>query len=299
MKQLRRGALVCLAIATIAIATTSDATPGATEDLSVSRTRPTAIIVLENKSASRIVGNPAAPYLNTLLSLGTRFTNYREGDPSGPSLPDYLQLVAGSSCGKTSDVIVAPDPDVSRACPRTVWNQLQHAGRTWALYQQKLPSPCYLGSSFVSKGDQYALKHDPGPMFSQLPDCRHHVLPLWAMDPTSMPDVSFITPSICNDMHGSSASWAPPTCRPGTDALIHRGDRHLESIVPRLLANRVRVFVAFDEPGLLYAVAAGPGIRPGATDDRPFTHYSWLRAIEHRFGLPYLGGAATAKRLPI
>jgi phosphatidylinositol-3-phosphatase len=303
MTGMKNGLFLAVVIATMSApctrsASTAPPAPPATK-VAQPRPAPTAIVVLENKSASSIVGNPAAPYLNHLLEVGTRFSNYREGDPAGPSLPDYLQLVAGSSCGRFSDVVSAPDPGISRACPSTLWNQLQRAGRTWALYEQKLPSPCYRGVTYASGGDQYALKHDPGPMFSRLPNCLAHVLPFHSIDPSAMPDVSFITPSICNDMHGSAASWAPPNCAPGSQALIRRGDRRLRSLVPRLLAHGVVTFVTFDEAGLLYAVAAGPGVARGQVDDRPYSHYSWLRAIEHRYGLRLLRGATTARRLPI
>ena len=262
---------------------------------------PTAIIVLENKSAANIVGNASAPFLNSLISLGTRFTNYREADPRGPSLPDYLQLVAGSSCGRYTNSVRAPDLGISRACPTTLWNQLNDAGRTWKLYQDMMPSACFRGATFTDRalGDQYALKHDPGPMFASLPACARHVVPFSSLDAAHMPNVSLITPSICDGMHGSKASWAPASCVPGSTALVRRGDRWLAALVPRLLANGVVVFVTFDESGVLYAAAAGPGIPAGATDGAAYTHYSWLRAVERRYGLSYLGGASIARPLPI
>jgi len=263
-------------------------------------TPPTAIIVLENKSASKIVGNSNAPYLNNLIGQGTRFTNYKEGISAGPSLPDYLQLVAGSSCGKTDDSVTAPDPGISNQCPSTLWNQLENAGHSWTLYMDQMPTTCYKGKTYVNKTthDQYALKHNPGPMFSQLPNCTQHVLPFGWLDPTNMPDVSFISPSICNDMHGSKASWAEPTCVPNSPALIRRGDNWVKALVPDLLNNGVRVFVTFDESGTLYAVAAGPGI-PHATDGKAYTHFSWLAAIEDKYNMPRLRGAQGANALPI
>ena len=264
-------------------------------------TPPTVIIVMENKSASKIIGNPNTPYMNQLVGQGTRFTNYREGSATGPSLPDYLQLVAGSSCQETNDTVTAPDPLISSQCPSTLWNQLDNAGHSWALYMDTMPSACYTGKTYVNKAkhDQYALKHNPGPMFSQLPNCNQHVLPFGQLNPSNMPDVSFISPGICSDMHGSKATWAGPSCLPNSPALYQRGDDWLKAIVPDLLNNGVRVFVTFDEAGVLYAVAAGPGIASGVKNSSAFTHYSWLAAIEDNYNLARLRGAQGATALPI
>ncbi|MGI8701626.1 MAG: hypothetical protein ACR2JU_10555, partial [Nocardioidaceae bacterium] len=73
------------------------------------------VIVMENESSSKIIGNPDTPYLNGFATLGVRFTNYREGNATGGSLPDYLQLAAGSSCGKTTNTVTAGDSTVSDA----------------------------------------------------------------------------------------------------------------------------------------------------------------------------------------
>jgi hypothetical protein len=103
---------------------------------------PLVIIFMENRSASDVIGNPSMPYLNRFAKAGLRFTNYREGDPTGPSLPDYLQLAAGSSCGKTGDTTQPGDPTIGAACHTTVWNQLQLAGVTWGVYMEGMPSAC-------------------------------------------------------------------------------------------------------------------------------------------------------------
>ena len=128
---------------------------------------PVVIIFMENKSASEIIGNPNTPYLNGFSSDGRTFTDYREGDSVGPSLPDYLQVAAGSSCGKTSDAVIAGDPSIGAACPTTVWNQLTDAGQSWGVYMEAMPTPCFDGVSFgdpVTDGP-YALRHNPATPF--------------------------------------------------------------------------------------------------------------------------------------
>ena len=267
-------------------------------------TAPLVVVVMENHRASDIIGNPSAPWMNSFAQTGRLFTNYREGEAGSSSLPDYLQMAAGSSCGKTTDQVVAGDRSISTAgCRTTVWNQLESAGRTWAVYQEGMPSPCYGGVSYKdpSTNGQYALKHNPATPFPTVWDdqalCGAHVLPLSSMTPTALPDVSFITPNICNDMHGSH-STAFTNCDAGTQAIIARGDTWLSENVQPLLDAGARVFVTFDERGRLYAALGGRGISP-SVDATAYTHYSLLAGIEDSFGLARLNEAAHASPLPL
>jgi hypothetical protein len=265
---------------------------------------PVVIIFMENKSASEIIGNPNTPYLNGFSSDGRTFTDYREGDSVGPSLPDYLQVAAGSSCGKTSDAVIAGDPSIGAACPTTVWNQLTDAGQSWGVYMEAMPTPCFDGVSFgdpVTDGP-YALRHNPATPFPSVfgdPTlCASHVLPYSAFDPAALPAVSFIAPNICDDQHGSaSTQWT--NCLEDSPQLLRRGDDWLAARVPAMVAAGATVVITYDESGLLYAAEQGPGVVPGSVDPTPYTHYSILAAIEARYGLPALGGAETANVLPL
>jgi hypothetical protein len=271
---------------------------------STTSTAPLVVVVMENHRASDIIGNPSAPWMNSFAQTGRLFTNYREGEAGSSSLPDYLQMAAGSSCGKTTDRVVAGDRSISTAgCPTAVWNQLESAGRTWAVYQEGMPSPCYGRVTYTdpSTNGQYALKHNPATPFPAVWDdqvlCKAHVLPLSSMSATSLLDVSFITPNICNDMHGSH-STAFTNCDAGTQAIIARGDTWLSENVQPLLDAGARVFVTFDEMGRLYAALGGRGISP-SVDATAYTHYSLLAGIEDSFGLARLNEAAHASPLPL
>jgi hypothetical protein len=62
------------------------------------------------------------------------------------------------------------------------------------------------------------------------------------------------------------------------------------------------VLITFDECcstalGPDYAVETGAGVTPG-TSSTSYSHYSVLAAIEDAYGLPLLGGAASANPLP-
>jgi hypothetical protein len=265
---------------------------------------PVVIIFMENKSASTILGNPATPYLNQFHNQGRAFTNYREGNTVGPSLPDYLQIAAGSSCGSTSDVVTAGDPSIGSACPTTVWNQLSDAGQSWGVYMEGMPTACYAGVTYgdpVTDGP-YALKHNPATPFPSVYGdqalCASHVLPYSSFDPAALPAVSFISPNICDDQHGSTNTrWT--NCLEDSPELLRRGDDWLAARVPAMVAAGATVIVTYDESGVLYAAEQGPGVVPGSVDPTPYTHYSILAAIEARYRLPALGGAQTANVLPL
>jgi acid phosphatase len=265
---------------------------------------PVVIIFMENRSASDILGNPDTPYLNQFSAGGRTFTDYREGDSVGPSLPDYLQVAAGSSCGSTSDAVIAGDPSIGSVCPTTVWNQLTDAGQSWGVYMEAMPTACYGGVSYgdpVTDGP-YALKHNPATPFPSVYGdqglCASHVLPYSSFDPAALSAVSFISPNVCDDQHGSaSTQWT--NCLDDSPELMRRGDDWLSARVPAMVAAGATVVITYDESGVLYAAEQGPGVVPGSVDPTPYTHYSILAAIEARYGLPALGGAQTANVLPL
>ncbi len=123
---------------------------------------------------------------------------------------------------------------------------------------------------------------------------------------TPLPDLSFVTPGYCNDMHGVKDDPSyPDDCQTNTEALITRGDTWLAAHVPAWLDAGAIVIITFDEGttkagvgGHIYTVAVGAGIAP-STRSAVFNHYSLLAGLEDRFGVPRLRNAAQAKPLPI
>src|SRR5690349_6242841 len=84
------------------------------------------VVVMENTSASSIVGNTSqAPYINSLASQYGYSSSYF--GVTHPSLPNYLALTGGSTYGYTTDC--APS-----ACPVNATNiadRIEGAGKTW------------------------------------------------------------------------------------------------------------------------------------------------------------------------
>jgi phosphatidylinositol-3-phosphatase len=246
------------------------------------------VIVFENRSATSIVGNPAAPTFNALARRYARLVKYDA--VAHPSLPNYLALVSGSTHGITSDCTgcVVRGPNLADALAR--------AGKTWKTYAEDLPRPGYTGPSV----GLYKRAHDPFVYFRDVaasPDLRDHLVPFTQLgrDLASdrLPDFSLLIPNLCHDMHNCP---------------VRTGDDWLKAQIPRLLHSpELRggvVFVVFDEGaktdhrgggGHIGAIALGPTVQPGSTFTKRTGHYGLLRTIEDGLGLPRLGKSRTAK----
>lgn len=266
------------------------------------------VIWMENKEASEILDNPSTPYMNALARQGRYFDNYYA--VTHPSLPNYLSFASGSTEGYNGTDGVSPG-EVSST---SLWDQLTAAGISWGVYEQIMPSTCFDRNNYVDdrKRDQYVVRHNPATPYRGVfttAECQN-VVPYTEFDPQNLPTVSFITPSICHDMHGSKEGWAPDQCQPGTDAVFARGDTWLSNHVPAMIAGGADVLITFDEGdsnqgigggsggGHIYAVEVGADVLP-STDSTAYDHYSLLAGVEDAFGLPRLGNAGSATPLPL
>src|SRR5438876_5789349 len=99
------------------------------------------IVIEENRSYSGIIGNAAAPYINSLIGQGALLTN--SFAITHPSQPNYIALFSGSTQGVTSD---ATPTNVPYTTPN-LGAQLISAGRTFVGYSEDLPSVGYTGDS--------------------------------------------------------------------------------------------------------------------------------------------------------
>ncbi len=273
-------ALAVCALALTLVRPVDSAGPG------VPRFQHVLVVVFENKERGEVVGNPAAP---TFAALARRYATLSAYEAvAHPSLPNYLALVSGSTHGIRSDCTSC----VVRA--RNLADTLERAGLTWKTYAEGLPRPGFRGARVGS----YAKKHDPFLYFADVatkPRRRARVVPLSRLRldlaARRLPSFALVVPDLCHSMH---------------DCSVATGDRWLrETIVPLLsdpqLAEGV-VFVVFDEGstnagggGHVVALALGPLVRPGATFDRPTSHYGLLRTIEDAWALPRLGLSARAQ----
>src|SRR5262249_706556 len=113
-----------------------------------------ALVVLENHSASQVLGNPAMPFFNTLATQHPLAANYFGN--THPSIGNYFMLTTGAitrNDDKFAGIITGDN--IVRA--------LTGAGKSWKAYMESLPGAGYLGGDVYP----YAKHHNP---FSYLSD---------------------------------------------------------------------------------------------------------------------------------
>jgi hypothetical protein len=108
-----------------------------------------AIVVMENKEATDVVGTASSPYVTALARKYAIAS--RAYAIAHPSLPNYLALTSGSTHDITDDCT-----DCHVAAPNIV-DQLEAAGLSWKAYMEDLPHPC----PGAATAGGYAKKHNP------------------------------------------------------------------------------------------------------------------------------------------
>lgn len=225
----RFAAAACLVLTGLVI----EAAPPAAQTRAVAATRPPVVVVmLENVEDVKLT-QANAPYLMSLKASGRYFSKYY--GVVHPSFPNYLAFAGGDTFGNTGGGAFA-----GAFAAHNIWSQLTGDGATWGVYEEHMPITCYPRNGkvvFTPTKDKYSIGHNPATVFANIyttPQCQN-VKPLSAM-PSVLPDLSFVTPAYCNDMHGVKNDLTyPADCQIGTQALISRGDTWLAAHVPTWL----------------------------------------------------------------
>ncbi len=314
------------------------------------------VVNLENEgfAATFGPGSPATYLTGTLRQQGVLLTQYY--GTAHNSLPNYVAEISGQGpnvdtqgdCQVYTDFVGAASigfgQQVGQGCvyPKsvtTIADQLDARGLTWKGYMEDMgnsptesatcrhPALNTVDDTQKAKvGDQYAARHDPFVYFHSIIDsdrCAQRVVPLDRLPgdlatEAATPNLSFITPNLCNDGHDT------PTCADGRPGGLVAADQWLQTWIPKILASAAfqhdgLLFITFDEAGLSDAAACcgeGPGpnsplpgisgsggggvgavaispttISPNTWNDTPYNHYSLLCSLENLFWLPKLGYA--------
>jgi phosphatidylinositol-3-phosphatase len=298
-------ALVSMALAGCAFLQGGASTGGASSSkvTNVPRYQHIFLIVMENHDYDDIIGSKQAPHLNALAHQYGLATNYWA--VAHPSEPNYIALLGGSTFG------VVDDNSYTQNAINEPYlgSQLEAARLTWKSYQQGLPAPGFTGDTSDSAGNVYASKHNPFLNFlphypeSQRAAEMANIVPgsQLAIDLNSdaAPNFAFITPGLCDDMHGD------PTCG-DEDQLVSAGDSFANDTVTQIMQSSLwshgnnAIVIVWDEstPGLAIGpkgIDAGGGHVPtivitshgprGVTDSAAYNHYALLLTIEDAFGL--------------
>lgn len=237
------------------------------------------VVVFENHAADQVIGSPSAPYINSLVSGGANLTrSYAE---THPSQPNYFALFSGATQGVTDD---SCHPPGFSSAPNLA-SELRAAGKTWASYNESLPGR---GSTVCDSG-RYARKHNPWFGFSNVPASSAYTFTQFPKAWSALPDVSFVVPNLCDDMHDCPVSTGDAWLKDNLGAYAAWAKTH-DSVLA----------VTFDEdngsdgnrvPTVLY----GQPVRAGATTSVRYDHYNLLRTVEDMAGLTtHAGNAASA-----
>ena len=246
---------------------------------------------MENRTYTSVLGNgSASPSLTSYAAkCGLATASYAV---THPSLPNYLAATSGSTGGVTSDC--SPG-----SCPqnrRSLFAQIQSAGKQWRAYVESMPSNCSAASSGT-----YAVKHNPAVYFTPVhARCRSWDVPMGgssgafatALTHSALPAFSFVTPNMCHDGHDCSTSTA--------DSWLGTWLGRITAS-PAYRAGDTAVFVTWDE-GVgsdqhIATVVLAPTVPRGLRSTTRFTHYSLLRTTEDLLGLPRLGSATGARSM--
>ena len=310
------------------------------------------VINLENKGYDDTFGpsSPATYLSRDLRSQGQLLTQYY--GTAHNSLANYVAQVSGQGpnpqtqgdCQVYSDFTgtgtAPPQQAVGDGCVypssvTTVADQLTAKGLTWRGYMEDMGTPCRHpelntqdDTQQAKVGDQYAARHNPFVYFHSIidsPTCAQNDVDLSQLSTdlasaSTTPNLSYITPNLCDDGHDQP-------CVDGQPGGLVSADAWLRTWVPKILASPAfqqdgLLIVTFDEaetssssgadaccgegpgpnsplPGIygmgggrVGAVVVSPYVVPGSWNDTGYNHYSLLRTVENVFGLAPLGYAA-------
>jgi acid phosphatase len=230
------------------------------------------VIVLENTSYQLAL---AQPYIASLAKQYAVATNY--ASISSPSLPNYLAMTSGSTWGIRDDGY--------HQLPATgLGNQLTTAGISWKAYMEGFTGDCF------NSPYPYAVKHNPFAYYGAA--CPTNIVPMTdlAADLSgTTPQLSWITPGMCNDGH---------------DCGVAKSDRWLSQFVPQITSSTAwkdggTLFITWDESSSedsrVALLVVQPNFRGQLT--MPLDHFSLLATVADRLGIDRLGLSKQATSL--
>ncbi|MFJ2187037.1 alkaline phosphatase family protein [Kitasatospora sp. NPDC087861] len=237
------------------------------------------VVVMENHAYTQVIGSSSAPYLNSLATGGANLT--QSFGITHPSQPNYYALFSGSTQGVTDDSCVS----VGALQAPNLASEVTAAGKTWASYNETLPAQ---GSTVCGSGT-YAQKHNPWFGFGNVPVSSAKTFTQFPTDYTTLPNVSFVVPNLCSDMHDCSVGTGDTWIKNNLGAYATWAKSHNSLLVVtfdednRLAGNRI--------PTVVYGAHVTPGSSTGTT----VNHYNVLRTLEDLAGVTtHAGNAANA-----
>src|ERR1051326_2402364 len=210
-------------------------------------------------SPQQIFGNPAAPFINSLITPGNpnaaqvsfATAYYNAGFGVHPSEPNYIWAEAGADFGVRTDADPLPSKtNTFQAAHFTA--QLNAAGISWKNYQEDVQLSASPTNSISGTGGplnpfngstqyNYAVKHNPMAFFADT--AVQNVYPLaqffTGLQDNTVARYNWITPNQFNDAHSTlSGGFTYNGNHYTADAAnIAQGDNFLAQVIPQIMAS--------------------------------------------------------------
>jgi phosphatidylinositol-3-phosphatase len=225
---------------------------------------------LENQDFDSIIGNPDAPFINSLAKKGTLFTNSHAN--THPSYPNYIDFFAGDDNGVKDDACI----DHSSLTTPNLYTILKSAGKSFAWYSEDLPKT----GSKVCRYENYVAKHNPTTIFNNVPGDINKRFKDFPADYNLLENVVNISPNEVNDMHSAS---------------VQQGDRwvkkYLAALVEWCTTHNSIFVIYFDENGTnpdsrIPVIAVGQQVKVNYRQNELYDHFSWTKTVCSMFAVP-------------
>jgi phospholipase C len=264
------------------------------------------IVVEENKDYDEIIGNKAAPYINsTLKTAGANLTQmYAE---EHVSQGNYFWLFSGSNQDIGFHDIV-PDEVHDAKYPfraRNLGEQLIKKGLSFKGYAESLPA---IGDTVDAAG-AYARKHVPWISFGNVPNGKTVAASSnlrfvdFPSDYNKLPAVCFVIPNLEHDMHNGrppkSIAAGDTWLRENMDSYYQWAKRHNSLLILTFDENDdTWHYHGLTDPASsdrvvenkIATIFAGAHVKPGDyPEGRGVTHVNILRTLEAMYGLAKSG----------
>jgi hypothetical protein len=215
------------------------------------------VIMMENTQYNALLspGNPHTKFIQQLAANFGLATHYF--GVTHVSLPNYIAATSGSNWGSNSDD-TAQAPLLNH---ENLVDQFEAAHVSWKAYMEDLPFPGDLVDQTTN--GLYVRKHDPFLMYPDVytnPGRADNVVPLTQLSADlssgDVPQFVWITPNICNDMHGGAAACPFPSSpnSPAQAKLFTDGNNFLQKWVGLITHSSAwtrhsAIFITWDEGG--------------------------------------------------
>jgi hypothetical protein len=283
-------------------------------------------------SPEQLLGNPACPYFNSLITPGNSnsvqtawATHYFSCaiDGEHPSEPNYVWTEAGTDFGVRTD----RDPGSMNTFSRVqhLSGQLTAADVPWKNYQEDLQYSSSEEKSASGSGVpvnpyngttdyNYAVKHNPMAFFSDTQNRNCYPLTNFWTDLANgnLGRYNWVSPDQYNEMHSSlpggftfhGMAWT------GKQAAIAEGDNFLSIVIPKIMASQAYqdhgvIIIWTDETEstddtntTLPFVIISPLAKGNAyASALPYSHSSYLKTMDEIYALAYQTNAIPAGEL--